>query len=150
MRIKNWHKFQHFKDRRPPWIKLYRELLDDPEWFELSPRNCKILVMLWLLASEDKELLGKLPDIKTISFRLRLSESDIISSFSELNHWVDMDNIKTISRRYQDDAPETETETDLQPREEVNLYRGIRGGFVPDEDGRWINTETGAKSEIPF
>ena len=29
MRIKNWNRFQHFKDRKPPWIKLYRDILDD-------------------------------------------------------------------------------------------------------------------------
>ena len=29
MRIKNWKKFQHFRDRKPPWIKLYRDLLGE-------------------------------------------------------------------------------------------------------------------------
>jgi hypothetical protein len=28
-RVKDWTKFQHFKDRRPPWIKLYRDILDN-------------------------------------------------------------------------------------------------------------------------
>ncbi len=32
-RIKNWDKFQHFKNRRPPWIKLHREILDQPGVF---------------------------------------------------------------------------------------------------------------------
>jgi hypothetical protein len=31
IRIKNWAQFQHFKDRKPPWVKLYRDLLDDME-----------------------------------------------------------------------------------------------------------------------
>lgn len=29
LRVKNWEKFQHYKDRRPPWIKFHVELLDD-------------------------------------------------------------------------------------------------------------------------
>ena len=53
MRIKNWERFQHFKDRRPPWIKLYRELLDDPDWHDLAGDDAKFLVMLWLIASGD-------------------------------------------------------------------------------------------------
>ena len=29
LRILNWEKFQHYKVRRPPWIKLHHSLLDD-------------------------------------------------------------------------------------------------------------------------
>jgi uncharacterized phage protein (TIGR02220 family) len=111
MRIKNWDKFQHFKDRRPPWIKLYRDLLDDAEWAELSPPNAKFLVMLWLLASEDK---GTLPDYKNIAFRLRMSEKLVKSIVSELSHWVVHDDINLISTRYQLGPSETETETETE------------------------------------
>jgi len=45
MKIKNWHKFQHYKHRNPPWIKLHRGLLDDPEWFALSGDASKVLAM---------------------------------------------------------------------------------------------------------
>ena len=67
-KIKNWNDFQHFKDRNPIWIKVYRNLLNDIEWANLEPIDAKILVELWLLGSETD---GYLPDIKTISFRLR-------------------------------------------------------------------------------
>jgi len=66
MKIKNCSEFQHFKDRTPPWIKLYRYLLDDPEWHALSGDDAKHLVMLWLIASEDKDMQGTLPDVKKI------------------------------------------------------------------------------------
>lgn len=106
-KIKDWAKFQHFKDRRPPWIKLYRDILDDPEWHELAPAAAKTMVMLWLIASEDS---GNLPDIKRIAFRLRLPISTIQAHISALSHWLICDDITTISGRYQDDAPERETE----------------------------------------
>ncbi len=76
MRIRNWEKFQHFKDRRPPWIKLYRDILDDFDWFSLDPAAAKTLIMLWLIASEDNNKSGELPGIKTICFRLRIKESE--------------------------------------------------------------------------
>jgi hypothetical protein len=85
-RIKNWSRHQHFKDRRPPWIKLYRDLLDDHEWHSLEPEAAKMLVMLWLLASENE---GNLPEIKTISFRLRVSEDVVSTSLLKLNHWLE-------------------------------------------------------------
>lgn len=111
MRIKNWCEFQHFKDRTPPWIKLYRTLLDDPYWHELSGECAKTLTMLWLIASEDKKHEGYLPDIKTISFRLRITEAKLKQHLIELKHYLISDDINMISDRYQVDTPERETET---------------------------------------
>jgi hypothetical protein len=115
MRIKNWSKFQHFKDRRPPWIKLYRDILDDIDWHELDPLASKVLVMCWLIASEND---GKIPEIKTLAFRLRLSEKQTSEAVIKLSHWLDHDDINAISVRYQDDAPETETETEKKTETE--------------------------------
>ena len=111
MQIKNWKKFQHFKDRKPPWVKLYRDLLDDIEWFELDPKAAKVLTMLWLIASEDD---GNIPTVKQLAFRLRMSEKETEVCISMLSHCLIQDDNTTISTRYQDDAPETETETELE------------------------------------
>jgi hypothetical protein len=114
MKIKNWSKFQHFKDRRPPWVKLYRDLLDDMEWHQLDPLASKVLVTLWLLASEDDEQSGNLPSIKTIAWRLRMSETDVKACISKLSHWLDHDDISVISEQHQSDTPETETEAETK------------------------------------
>lgn len=110
-RIKNWAKFQHFRDRRPPWIKLYRDLLDDIEWHELDAPAAKALVSLWLLAAETE---GILPDSKTIAFRLRIPEKSIESIVSKLTHWLYHLDIIAISQRYQDDPLEREVETEVE------------------------------------
>lgn len=128
VRIKDWSKFQHFKDRRPPWVKLYRDLLDDIEWFELDPEAAKALVMLWLIASETE---GQLPDVKKLSFRLRLSEKDVNRVISKLSHWLEHDDIKPISERCHTDdetiplARSRETETEKRRGE----TEGVRAGF---------------------
>jgi hypothetical protein len=106
MKIKNWHEFQHFKDRSPPWIKLYKYILDDPNWHELSGDDSKVLIMLWLIASDDKTMQGNLPDKKTIAFRLRITESKLNQSLTKLSNWLIQDDINTISEVYQLDAPE--------------------------------------------
>ena len=112
MRIKNWTRFQHFKDRRPPWIKLYRDLLDDMEWHNLDAKSAKVLVSLWLIASESEN--GTIPNTKTLAFRLRMQEKEIIQIVNNLSHWLIHDDINTISERYQSDPPETETETETE------------------------------------
>lgn len=49
--VKNFERFQHYKDRAPPWIKLYNELLEDYD-FGLLPDALKgQLMCIWLLAS---------------------------------------------------------------------------------------------------
>lgn len=93
-KIKSWERFQHFKDRKPPWIKLYRDLLDDLEWHELPGDDAKSLVMLWLIASEND---GYLLSIKELSFRLRVSEKSMKSTISRLSHWLIQDDINLIS-----------------------------------------------------
>lgn len=115
MKIKNWEKFQHFKDRKPPWVKLYREILDDMDWHELDASAAKVLVMLWLIASEDD---GNLPDIKKLSFRLRMPENKISDCISKLSQWLEQDDITMISTRYHDDSLETETETEKETKKE--------------------------------
>jgi hypothetical protein len=116
MRIKNWSKFQHFKDRRPPWVKLYRDILDDIEWHELDPLAAKVLVMLWLIASEDE---GRIPDSKTLAFRLRISEVKTKEIIIKLSHWLEHNDIELISSGYQVDLPETETETEREKEKET-------------------------------
>ena len=124
MKIKNWSKFQHFKDRKPPWVKLYRDILDDIEWHELDATASKVLVMCWLIASEDD---GNLPNTKTLAFRLRMSEKQTLECLNKLSHWLEQDDIGVISTEYQDDLLETERETETETkREGKKTQRGTR------------------------
>jgi hypothetical protein len=136
LKIKNWHKFQHFKDRKPPWIKLYRDVLDDVDWHELDPLAAKCLVMLWLIASEDD---GNLPSIRTLAFRLRLSESQAKSMILKLNHYLEQDDINLISERYQHDAPEIEKEieTDIETEAETETRARRASSIDPEFENRF-------------
>jgi len=52
-RVRNFEKFQHYKDRNPPWIKLYRSILDDPRFFRLSESERFLLLGIFILASQN-------------------------------------------------------------------------------------------------
>jgi len=90
---------------------LYRDLLDDIEWHELDPKAAKVLTMLWLIASEDD---GNIPSTKQLAFRLRMPEKETEVCISKLSHWLEQDDINTISERYQHDSLETETERETE------------------------------------
>lgn len=129
LKIKNWHDFQHFKPgtRSMVWVKLYRKLLDDPDWHDLEPAHAKGLVNLWLLASESD---GYLPDIRKISFRLRVSENEVKKLISSLNHWLINDDNSLISSGYQNDA----LEEDKEEEKEKELLSG-----KPDEPEGFVH-----------
>jgi len=133
IRIKGWSKFQHFKDRRPPWVKLYRDLLDDPDWHDLDGDSAKALVMLWLIASEDDDQEGKLPDVRRMAFRLRMTEAKTNQTLAKLSHWLEHDDINAISSRYQVDAPETETETETEGEKETEKKALARPDIVSEQ-----------------
>ena len=135
IRIKNWAKFQHFKDRRPPWVKLYRDLLDDREWHKLDGDSAKMLVSMWLIGSENN---GELPELEELAFRLRLDEKLVQKCLGRLGHWL-------ISERYQGDInvsqkisatdiemplrDREETETETEEEEETEKKRAPRSAI---------------------
>lgn len=49
--VKNFDRFQHYKDRDPPWIKLHRSILSDYEFNGLPEAAQCQLLKLWLLAA---------------------------------------------------------------------------------------------------
>lgn len=52
MRVKNWADKQHYKDRMPPWIKLYNTIIGTDDRFGFLPEHEQWqLVRLWLIAS---------------------------------------------------------------------------------------------------
>ena len=76
--IKNWSKFQHYKDRTPPWIKLHKGLLNDRDYLALPIEGMAIAPLIWLLAS-DLSTTGQFEiSLDDLAWRLRL-DSDLLA-----------------------------------------------------------------------
>lgn len=81
--VKGWERFQHYKHRKPPWIRLYRTLLEDVNWHMLPVASRALAPMLWLLASESKN--GVIDgEPFAIAFRVRLASADFEEALSPL------------------------------------------------------------------
>lgn len=83
LKPKNWHAFQHYKDRDPTWIKLHKKLLDDYEFQSLPVDSRALAPMLWLLATEHPEAVIDANPEK-LAFRLRWTVSGISDALSPL------------------------------------------------------------------
>ena len=120
---KNWDQFQHYNKRRPPWIRLYKTLLDDFDFQSLPDASRALAPMLWLLASEFDE--GRIETtLEKLSYRFRRTESEILTALNPLveSGFFTCDSVllangfhhasTPLAPRYQDATPETEAETD--------------------------------------
>ena len=84
--IKNWHQFQHYSKRNPPWIKLHRALVDDYAFCALADAEKAHLIMLWLLASQND---GKIPcDVPFLERKLSCTGIDL-NLFVEAGFLID-------------------------------------------------------------
>ena len=83
LKPKNWEKFQHYKQRCPPWIKVYRTLLDDRDFMCLPVASKALAMMLWLLASEHSD--GIIEGVPADwAFRLRMTDNELLSALKPL------------------------------------------------------------------
>lgn len=81
LRVKQWDEFQHYRDRDPPWIKLYNRLLDDYEYGRLHDASKSHLIGIFLLASRHR---NKIPaDPKWIGRRIQATSKVDLSAIIE-------------------------------------------------------------------
>lgn len=60
LRVKNWDRYQHYKDRCPPWIKLATDTFQNYEFSRLSDASKLLALCIWTLASRSKA--GEVPN----------------------------------------------------------------------------------------
>jgi hypothetical protein len=112
--VRDFARLQHYRDRNPPWIKLYFELLNDYEFACLHDASKWHLCGIMLLATRHN---NRLPH-NAEWVRRRIDASDpvdldalISSGFLEI-----CDSASTLlASRKHSAMPETETETETDP-----------------------------------
>jgi len=118
---KEWKSFQHYKERRPPWIKLHRTLLDNADFQRLPVASRALAPMLWLIAAEyDGGAITATVD--DIAWRLRISVDEFNSALKPLLgrgfFYREQDASKALAQCEQEARPETEAEAETQVQAE--------------------------------
>lgn len=127
--VKGWAKFQHYKHRKPPWIKLHRDLLDNHDFARLPVASRALAPLLWLLASESDD--GTIQDdTEFISFRCRFPEKVTAEAIISLlnNGFLQrlQDASDLLAERKQNVSTETETETEGEREAEAEAEADLR------------------------
>lgn len=143
--VRNWSKFQHYKKRNPPWIRLYRELIDTPEWRSLSDSAARLLVELWLLASEFDPG-GRVPyDTMLLAWRTGRASADasanasIVASLQELadQRFIALPNYASTNASTNASA-DASTSTPQRQSTETEPTLRARGSEPSDNLSEWL------------
>ena len=131
----NWADKQHYKDRNPPWIKLYNDLLENYEFSLLSDKEKFHLVGIWILASRLK---NKLPlDGKWIAKKI---DAD---SKVDLNRLIELGFIEVLAVCKQDASKLLHKENNSVPRERAETEQSRAEGEKDLETSGAVDNEYG-------
>lgn len=138
--VRKWEEFQHYTDRKPPWIKLHKTLLDDFEFHRLPVASKALAPCIWLLASESND--GSVAhDSEMIAFRLRMSVKEVEAAIEPLvsaGFLTMLHDASTPLAEMEHDASttlalahsrETETETEKNSRASRSALNGAFTAF---------------------
>ena len=141
IRITNWDKWQTYRSDRgqPPWIKVHRSLMRNPEWVTLTDAQRGQLVGMWLLAADQD---GVIPASPSMIQKLCYMDSEPdLQVFVSLG-FMETDANLTPTRR-QRDRTETEEETEKETETEARSARvkkkksGKKKETDPTVDDAW-------------
>jgi hypothetical protein len=135
--VKNHERFQHYKHRNPPWIKLYTELLDDYEFGRLADASKLLAILLWLLAAKQDNRIPydqqwierRLPITAPIDLQPLIDQGFIYVVSDDASNVLaerlqDASGLQAVCK--QDAMSETETETETEKREDQKLLSTSR------------------------
>jgi len=127
---------QHYKDRNPPWIKLYNELLDSYNFACLQDASKLHLILIFLLASRTN---NKIPyDATWIKHRINATENIDLQALEESGMIRVLGNAsKALASCKQSAITEREREREGYSKKEVNKLtpkKGVLKNFQKEEE----------------
>jgi hypothetical protein len=153
--IRNWEKFQHYKDRDPPWIKFYRDILTAESWVLGTDSSRLVQVASMLLAARYQnatplkfDLFRKVAslDISAATFNAaiaHLAQTDFlevieIQEVIEPSKHVDSTVLATCTSETEQSREETEKK---QSQRERRARKCPESFVVTDELRAWAATQ---------
>lgn len=153
LRIRNWDKWQSYrKDRgQPPWIKIHRQLMRDPNWVSLTDAQRGQLVAIWMLAADRN---GVIPASAALIRKLCFMDSEPNLNLFIEKEFLDgcQDGVTVTPIRRQVDQPEEsrgETETEAESLSEPSSDPQPKAGnsrkrvsYPPEFESFWKDYPT--------
>jgi len=142
--IRAWDKFQHYKDRDPPWIKVYRDLLTAESWVLGTDDSRLVQIASMLLAARYRNATPLNYSLFRKVASLDLTEARFNAAIRHLSQsgFLDIQELETDRNRRASSVlaactSETETETETEEmgraRKRATPARRCPDGWEPPE-----------------
>ena len=121
LHVSNWDRWQSYRKDRgaPPWIKIHRKILSNPEWAILTDAEKGQLLSIWIVAADND---GKIP-----------CDGNILRKICQLDEVPDTKKLTTLGFLLPSDANVTTKRQPSDPpeerREEKRREEESRGTF---------------------
>ncbi len=100
--VKNWKKYQHYKNRNPSWIKLHCKILRSKRWIDADEPTRLLMIVILLVAAEncgvfpnDPRLLKKLGFFrKTPNLKPLIDNEFIIEMLADASEVQDRERVR--------------------------------------------------------
>ena len=157
-RIVGWSKYQHYKERNPPWVKLHYELLTSQTWVSLDDASRVLAIACMLIASRND---GFIPN--NDAYMKRVAYLNKTPNYKPLIECGFLETLADASNLHSNALPETETysketETYLcdksQNGKKDNTDKRKKGSRIPSdweldtEWGEWAMHEGLTREEV--
>jgi hypothetical protein len=121
--VKNFERYQRFKDRRPPWVKLYACILDDPAFLRLSEVDRNRYMTLLIVASQQENRIEL--DGNYLKMVMKLTEIPDLSPLFRAGFLITCKR-KYVSRRDREETEKRQKKKEVyQPQAVKNLVHNL-------------------------
>lgn len=130
--VRNWTRFQHYKDRTPPWIKLHWELLASEDWVMLDDASKLLAVVCMLIASRNEGKVPNNPDyIKRVAYLDKRPNLKPLIECGFLSETLADDSESKQTQANDTTETDTESETENPPPISPPLRGGSKATRLP-------------------
>lgn len=134
-RVRNWSRYQHYRDRNPPWIKLHVEIFTSEDWVMLADAS-KLLALVCMVIAAKHD--GRVPNnphyIKRIAYLDSLPNLKPLIECGFLENTLAEDTETLAAAR-----PEKETEGETEKEEVMSVLQ---------TDAQQIEAPSGTKKAV--
>jgi hypothetical protein len=131
--IRNWEQYQHYKDRNPPWIKLYREIMWSRDWVNWDDASKLLAIVCMMLASENDGLIPN--DIGFIRRRAYLEKSPNLKPLITSGFLVDASDMLASCTQMLDQrqrqSRDSDSNSSVDSEESTSTESTTKGKFEP-------------------
>ena len=126
--VKNWDRFQHYKDRDPPWIKLYRDALTSEVWVLGTDLSRLLQLASTLLSARYQNATPLDPKLIRRVLNLDCSDAELIAAIEHLaaHEFLEIQEVATPRKQLASNVLATCTSEGEKSREEQSREREER------------------------